>query len=130
VAVVTRGALVTELAALAQDAFSVSKHAANLLVDAADYVAEDRSAHARIALTAAQRVLCDSPLGLDVEALHDALVDVLLDERQHTPLPASLFEPQKRIRSADRYADGAIRAFQLHRNWSQADDIADLEMLS
>lgn len=125
-----RGALVMELAALAQDAFAVSKHAANLLVDAADYVAEDRSAHARIALTAAQRVLCDSPLGLDVEALHDTLVDVLLNERQHAPLPASLFEPQKRIRSADRYADGAIRAFQQHQNWGHAEDIAELEMLS
>lgn len=125
-----RGMLVVELAALAQDAFSVSRHGANLLVDAADYVAENRSGHARIALTAAQRVLCNSPLGIDVEALHDVLVEVLLDERQHAPLPANLFEPQKRIRSADRYTDGAIRAFQLHQNWRQAEDIAELEMLS
>ena len=125
-----RGMVVVELAALAQDAFAVSKHAANLLVDATDYVAEARDSHARIALTAAQRVLSQSPLSFDVEALHDALVDALLDERQHAPLPASLFEPQKRIRSADRYADGAMRAFRLHRNWSQAEDIAELEMLS
>lgn len=124
----TRGALVMELAALAQDAFSVSKHAANLLVDAADYVAEDRSA--RIALTAARRILSQSPLSFDVEALHDALVDVLLDERQHAPLPASLFEQHKQIRSPNKYADAAIRSFQEHKSWNQAEDIAELEMLS
>jgi hypothetical protein len=106
------------------------KHAANLLADAAHYVAESQDSHARIALRSAERVLGSSPLALDASMLHDALVEVLCEERQHTPLPTILFEQHRQIRSPNKYADAAIRSFQEHKSWNQAEDIAELEMLS
>ena len=124
------GMLIAELSALAVEAYEIDKHAGHLLGDAAHFVLEERPETARVSLRVAERVLGESPLAIEVSALHDQLADLLLAQRQHAPLTAEMFEQRKQIRSPNKYAEGTLRAFQSHRHWSQADDIADLEMLS
>lgn len=125
-----RGQLIIELVAIADDAHSrgssFAKHAAFLLLDAADYIAESLDGHARIALRVAERVLGESPLALDVQQMHDAFADLLLTERQHGPLPQSLFEPRKRAPRTDRYAEFVTRSVNSARAWTEADDVAAL----
>jgi hypothetical protein len=88
------GMIVVELSALALETYernATHKHAAHLLGDAAHFLAEGQPEHARISLRIAERVLGESPIALDVSALHGQLVEVLLSERQPAPLPASSF---------------------------------------
>lgn len=129
-AVVNLGMLIAELSALAVEAYEIDKHAGHLLGDAAHFVLEERPETARVSLRIAERVLGESPLAIEVSALHDELAELLLAQQQHGPIPASWFEPRKQVRSPNKYADAAVRAFQVHQNWRQAEDLAELEMLS
>lgn len=125
-----RAQLVIELVVLAEQAHehrsAFAKHGAFLLIDAADYIAESQDGHARISLRVAERVLGESHLAYDVQQLHDALVELLLEERQHGPIPPSLFEPRKRAPRADRYAEFVTRSVNGARAWTDADDVAAL----
>ena len=124
-----RAQLVIELVVLAEQAHAhrsvFAKHAAFLLIDAADYVALSQDNHARISLRIAERVLGESPLAIDVQQLHDVLVDLVLEERQHVPLASSMFEARKKIAQPDRYADGVARIVRAANAWTSADDIAE-----
>lgn len=124
-----RGQLVIELVAIADDAHkrgSFAKHAALLILDAADYVAQSLDGHARISLRVAERVLGESALALDVQQLHDTFVELLLTERQHAPLPTSMYTGRLRIVKPDRYADGVAHSVAKARAWTDADDLAAL----
>ena len=136
-----RGQLVLELVDVATEAHnsrsSFVQHASNYLADAADYIAERQDSHARIALRVAERVLGESPLAIEVSALHDALVDVLCDERQHAPLPASLFESRRRApngydptensteRKAGEYASRAMHRIAREFGYRDATDVIE-----
>lgn len=118
--------LIAELSALAVEAYEINKHAGHLLGDAAHFVLEERPETARVSLRIAERVLGESPLAIEVSALHDQLADLLLAQRQHGPLPQSLFEPRKRAPRADRYAEFVTRSLNGARAWTEADDVASL----
>lgn len=125
-----RGQVVLEIVTVAEQVhghrFVFAKHAANFLLDAADYVTSSQDDHARISLRIAERVLGESPLALDVQQLHDLVVDLVLKERQHAPLASSMFETRKQIVQPDRYADGVARIVRAANAWTSADDIAEV----
>lgn len=127
--------LVVELSALALETYERNtphtRHAAHLLGDAAHFLSEGQPEHARVSLRIAERVLGESPFALDVIELHGQLVEVLLSERQHAPLPATAFLPLRRTATEydpSEYASQAAKRIAGDLAYRSAGDLA--EMLS